>query len=94
MILAEWAGAQGIHPQTAYRCFPQGRLPVEVRRVGALSMVENLSSDDRAPIGKTAVCRRVVGRRVGRPLFRSDGGVFAFADANFYGSMGGYGVVF
>nr|MDA8359553.1 IS607 family transposase [Actinomycetota bacterium] len=34
MNLAEWAEAQNIHPQTAYRWFRQGRLPVPAQRVG------------------------------------------------------------
>jgi putative resolvase len=31
--LAEWARANGIHPQTAYRWFRQGRMPVPARRL-------------------------------------------------------------
>jgi hypothetical protein len=39
MNLAEWAEAQQMHPQTAYRWFRQGRLPVPARLVGGLIMV-------------------------------------------------------
>ncbi len=33
MKLAEWARANGIHPQTAYRWFRQGTMPVPARRL-------------------------------------------------------------
>ncbi|MHB1555377.1 MAG: IS607 family transposase, partial [Acidimicrobiales bacterium] len=33
MDLTEWARAQGIHPQTAYRWFHAGTLPVPAVRV-------------------------------------------------------------
>ena len=59
MNLAEWAEAQSIHPQTAYRWFPQGKLPVPARRVGGLIMVGDLSGDDPVNTGRTAVYARV-----------------------------------
>jgi putative resolvase len=31
--LAEWARANGVHPQTAYRWFREGRMPVPARRL-------------------------------------------------------------
>lgn len=34
MNLAEWARAEGVHPQTAYRWFRNGTLPVQAERVG------------------------------------------------------------
>jgi putative resolvase len=34
MLLADWARQQGIHPQTAYRWFRNGTLPVPATRVG------------------------------------------------------------
>jgi putative resolvase len=37
--LKEWARAQGIHPQTAYRWFQAGTLPVPARRVGRMILV-------------------------------------------------------
>ena len=55
MNLAEWAEAQGVHPQTAYRWLRQGRSPVPARRVGGLIMVGDLSGDGPAPAGRTAV---------------------------------------
>lgn len=33
MKLAAWARANGVHPQTAYRWFRQGRMPVPARRL-------------------------------------------------------------
>jgi putative resolvase len=33
MKLAEWARASGVHPQTAYRWFRQGTMPVPARRL-------------------------------------------------------------
>jgi putative resolvase len=37
--LTEWAHAQGIHVQTAYRWYREGRLPVPVQKVGRLILV-------------------------------------------------------
>jgi putative resolvase len=31
--LAEWAGANGVHPQAAYRWFREDRMPVPARRL-------------------------------------------------------------
>jgi len=33
--LAEWARANRVHPQTAYRWFRQGRMPVPARRLAS-----------------------------------------------------------
>src|SRR5919109_1844212 len=33
MKLAEWARVNGVHPQTAYRWFRQGTMPVPARRL-------------------------------------------------------------
>ncbi len=35
MKLAEWARKQGVHPQTAYRWFREGRMPVPARRLAS-----------------------------------------------------------
>ncbi len=40
MNLKEWAAGQGIHYQTAYRWFREGKLPVPARKVGRLILVE------------------------------------------------------
>jgi putative resolvase len=39
--LTEWARVQGIHPQTAYRWFREGTLPVPAVRVNARSVLVN-----------------------------------------------------
>ncbi len=36
MNLREWADLQGVHPQTAYRWFRAGTLPVPARQMGKL----------------------------------------------------------
>ncbi|MEU2909075.1 IS607 family transposase [Streptomyces massasporeus] len=42
MNLTEWAKAQGVHPQTAYRWFREGMLPVPAQRVGARTILVNV----------------------------------------------------
>jgi putative resolvase len=37
--LTEWAGSQGVHPQTAYRWFREGVLPVPAVRVNSRSVL-------------------------------------------------------
>ena len=39
MNLTEWAHAQGVHVQTAYRWYREGKLPVPVQKVGRLILV-------------------------------------------------------
>lgn len=41
MNLTEWARVQGIHPQTAYRWFREGTLPVPAVRVNARTILVN-----------------------------------------------------
>lgn len=50
MNLAEWARIQGVHPQTAYRWFREGTLPVPAVRVNQRTI---LVSPD-APVGAEA----------------------------------------
>src|ERR1035437_4846168 len=59
MNLREWAEAQHIHPQTAYRWFWEGRLPVPAQRVGGLFVVGDLTERAFAHRGKTAIYARV-----------------------------------
>ncbi|QLE74471.1 IS607 family transposase [Streptomyces rectiverticillatus] len=42
MNLTEWAKMQGVHPQTAYRWFREGTLPVPARRVGPRTILVNV----------------------------------------------------
>ena len=59
MNLSEWAEAQHIHPQTAYRWFRDGRLPVPAQRVGGPIVVGDLTKCASAHVGKTAIYARV-----------------------------------
>ncbi|MFD3582734.1 IS607 family transposase [Streptomyces sp. NPDC058683] len=45
MNLTEWAKAQGVHPQTAYRWFREGALPVPAQRVGPRTILVNVESN-------------------------------------------------
>ncbi|MFJ8107449.1 IS607 family transposase [Streptomyces sp. NPDC096132] len=42
MNLTEWAKSQGVHPQTAYRWFREGMLPVPAQRVGPRTILVNV----------------------------------------------------
>ena len=53
MNLREWALSQGIHPQTAYKWYRAGTLPVPARKVGQLILVRDLESQPSVP--KSAV---------------------------------------
>ena len=44
MNLREWALAQGLHPQTAYRWFREGKLPVPATRVGPRTILVNMDA--------------------------------------------------
>jgi putative resolvase len=46
--LTEWAHAQGIHVQTAYRWYRQGTLPVPARKVGRLILVSPQTAAEAA----------------------------------------------
>ncbi|MBT2477327.1 IS607 family transposase [Streptomyces sp. ISL-94] len=45
MNLKEWAKAQGVHPQTAYRWFREGTLPVPAQRVGPRTILVNMEAN-------------------------------------------------
>ncbi len=53
MNLREWALSQGIHPQTAYKWYRAGNLPVPARKVGQLILVGDLES--QMPTSNSAV---------------------------------------
>lgn len=42
--LTEWAKTQGVHPQTAYRWFREGTLPVPAQRVGPRMILVNIET--------------------------------------------------
>jgi len=44
MNLREWALAQGLHPQTAYRWLREGKLPVPATRVGPGTILVNMDA--------------------------------------------------
>ena len=48
--LTEWARAQGVHPQTAYRWFRQGTLPVPAVRVNSRSVLVAPDAAGPAPV--------------------------------------------
>jgi predicted site-specific integrase-resolvase/DNA-binding XRE family transcriptional regulator len=58
MNLSEWANLQGIHPQTAYRWFREGALPVPARQVGRLILVGDLDTSP-SQLGVTVIYARV-----------------------------------
>ena len=45
--LTEWAKTQGVHPQTAYRWFREGTLPVPAQRVGPRTILVNIDANAR-----------------------------------------------
>jgi len=59
MNLREWAQLQGIHPQTAYRWYREGKLPVPARKMGKLILVGDLEAMTQVTPGRTVVYARV-----------------------------------
>jgi putative resolvase len=57
--LREWALAQGIHPQTAYRWYREGKLPVPARKMGKLILVGDLAKSAAPGPHHTVVYARV-----------------------------------
>jgi putative resolvase len=57
--LREWALAQGIHPQTAYRWYREGKLPVPARKMGKLILVGDLEASTAPSPRRTVVYARV-----------------------------------
>src|SRR6266508_6993796 len=49
MKLAAWARANGVHPQTAYRWFRQGRMPVPARRLPSGTILVEVPDIGRLP---------------------------------------------
>ncbi len=58
MKLAEWARANGVHPQTAYRWFRQDTMPVPARRLPSGTILVDAPGSD-SPVGRAAVYARV-----------------------------------
>lgn len=59
MNLKEWALAQGIHPQTAYRMFRDGTLPVPAQRVGTRLILVNPEAVTATPVEGVGLYARV-----------------------------------
>ena len=60
MNLTEWARSQGVHPQTAYRWFREGSLPVPAVRVNQRTVLVNPdSAGDEAGAGGVGLYARV-----------------------------------
>ncbi|MEV1145914.1 IS607 family transposase [Micromonospora sp. NPDC049799] len=57
MKLAEWARRKGVHPQTAYRWFREGTMPVPARRLPSGTIMVDVVSDDTQ--GQVVVYARV-----------------------------------
>jgi putative resolvase len=57
MKLAEWARRNGVHPQTAYRWFREGTMPVPARRLPSGTIMVDAVSDDTQ--GQVVVYARV-----------------------------------
>lgn len=55
--LAEWARANGVHPQTAYRWFREDRMPVPARRLESGTIW--VDTPDGGVVGRTVVYARV-----------------------------------
>jgi len=84
MNLAEWAKAQHIHPQTAYRWFRAGKLPVPAERVGGFILVGDLSGADAPSHTKTAIYARVSSADQKSDLDRQVARVTVWATSNGY----------
>lgn len=57
--LSEWARAEGVHPQTAYRWFRQGTLPVPAERLATGTILVHDPRLRSGPAGRTVVYARV-----------------------------------
>jgi putative resolvase len=57
MKLAEWARVNGVHPQTAYRWFRQGTMPVPARRLPSGTIL--VDAPDSPPGGRVVLYARV-----------------------------------
>jgi putative resolvase len=57
--LTEWARLQGVHPQTAYRWFREGSLPVPAVRVNQRTVLVNPDAGDGGAVGGVGLYARV-----------------------------------
>src|SRR5919106_4307217 len=59
MKLAAWARANGVHPQTAYRWFRQGAMPVPARRLPSGTILVDTPGSDGVPDRRAVLYARV-----------------------------------
>jgi putative resolvase len=59
MKLAAWARANGVHPQTAYRWFRQGTMPVPARRLPSGTILVEVPASDGALASRAVLYARV-----------------------------------
>jgi putative resolvase len=59
MKLAAWARANGVHPQTAYRWFRQGTMPVPARRLPSGTILVDAPGTGGPPDGRVVLYTRV-----------------------------------
>ena len=59
MNLTQWARSQGVHPQTAYRWFREGTLPVPAVRVNSPSVLVSPDAATAAPVAAFGLYARV-----------------------------------
>ncbi|MGH3171602.1 MAG: IS607 family transposase [Trebonia sp.] len=80
MELAEWARADGVHPQTAYRWFREGQMPVPARRLESGTIwVDAAPADDS---GRVVVYARVSSHDQRHDLDRQVARITGWATAN------------
>lgn len=81
MKLAEWARSFGVHPQTAYRWFRNGTLPVPARKLpsGTIVVEQNALLSTK---GKTVAYCCVNSRKQENDLERQAGRIGLWASAN------------
>jgi putative resolvase len=82
--LREWALAQGIHPQTAYRWYREGKLPVPARKMGKLILVGDLATSAAPGPHHTVVYARVLSAEQRADLDRQVARVVAWATEHGY----------
>ncbi|WP_406037000.1 IS607 family transposase [Micromonospora sp. NBC_00898] len=79
MKLAEWARRNGVHPQTAYRWFREGTMPVPARRLPSGTILVDVA--DTAPQDQVVVYARVSSADQKADLDRQVARVTAWATA-------------
>jgi len=84
VTLREWALAQRIHPQTAYRWYRDSKLPVPARKMGKLILVGDLEAPAPKERGRTAVYVRVSSADQRADLDRQVARVVAWAGEHGY----------